>query len=246
MAKNHKVGVDECISSIAFEHGFYWETLWNHPNNANLKNERKDPNILDPDDVVHIPDLRLKEVTKPNEQDHKFKLKGLVKLRLRILEEPKPKDPPPPPPPPDPSNPPKHLTVEDPQTEPEKHEDIPRKNVPYRLSIERRTFTGQTDGDGMLEVVIPPNAKRGELTIDPGNENEATYKLKLGRLEPLSEISGIKIRLRNLGFDCGNLNDEEGPSFTAALGAFQEKNGLQKTGILNDETRAKLKEIHKS
>jgi N-acetylmuramoyl-L-alanine amidase len=246
MAKNFKVGLDDCISSIAFENGFYWETLWNHPNNANLKNDRKDPNILKPDDIVHIPDLRLKEVTKPNEQVHKFKLKGLVKLRLRVLEEPKPKDPPPPPPPPDPSNPPKNLTVEDPQTQPEKHEDVPRKNTPYKLTIERRTLTGETDGDGMLDVQIPANAKRGVLVIDPGNENEATYKLRLGRLTPLSELSGIKIRLRNLGFDCGNTNDEEGPSFAAALKAFQEKNGLEQTGTLNDETRAKLKEIHKS
>lgn len=245
MAKDYKIQFDDCINSIAFENGFYWETLWNLPENAQLKNERKDPNILKVDDVVHIPDLRLKELSKPTDQVHKFKIKGLVKLRLRILEEPKPKDPPPATAPaPAAATTEKHLVLEDPNVTPEKHEDIPRANVPYILKIDGKSHTGETDNDGRIEVVIPANAKVGRLTVDPGNENEAVYPLRLGRLQPISEISGVKIRLRNLGFDCGNINEDETTSFAAALSAFQEKNGLEITGEINDETRAKLKELH--
>lgn len=245
MAKNFKIRLDECINSLAFENGFYWETLWNLPENAQLKNERKDPNILKLGDVVHIPDLRLKEVSKPTDQTHTFRIKGLVKLRLRILEEPKPKTPPPAAAAP-PSSTGLHVRSEDPNITLEKREDIPRANVSYILKVDGRLHTGETDGDGRIEIVIPGNAKKGELTIDPGNENEAVYKLKLGRLQPLSEISGIKIRLRNLGFDCGDTNDNETPSLAAALKAFQGKNGLKQTGELNGETRAKLKKIHES
>ena len=138
------------------------------------------------------------------------------------------------------------MTSEDPKVTPEKREDIPRANVPYILKLDGKNHKGETDGDGRIEIVIPANAKRGELTIDPGNENEAIYQLKLGRLQPLSEISGVKIRLRNLGFDCGDTNENETPSLAAALKAFQEKNGLEQTGELDGATRAKLKQIHES
>lgn len=249
MAKQVTVGSHECISCVAFENGFYWETLWNLPENSQLKNERKDPNILKVGDVIHVPNVRLKELSKATGQTHNFVMKGTTRLRLRVLEEPKPKDPPPaqPPAPPPPGGPPKHLEAEDPEVEAQKNEDVPRANVPYKLKIGRfKIKEGTTDGDGMLDEVIPANARDAELTIDPGQENEAVYKIKLGRLQPLSEISGVKIRLRNLGFDCGNTNDDDTPSFGAALKAFQEKNGLEASGRLNDETRSKLKEIHKS
>jgi N-acetylmuramoyl-L-alanine amidase len=94
--------------------------------------------------------------------------------------------------------------------------------------------------------VIPPNARRSELILEPGTDKETFIPLRLGHLEPVSEISGIKNRLINLGFDCGETGDEETPNMAAALRAFQEKNGLPATGEINQATRKKLKEIHGS
>ncbi|MFH1075402.1 MAG: hypothetical protein V1753_00935 [Pseudomonadota bacterium] len=45
----------DCIESIAFKHGLFWETVWNHPNNQQLKQERKNPNILLAGDKVFVP-----------------------------------------------------------------------------------------------------------------------------------------------------------------------------------------------
>src|SRR5258705_2376897 len=91
MPIDYLVETGDCISSIAFDHGFFWETIWNHPQNAELKSKRKDPNILQEGDVVHTPDLRLKRESRPTNQKHKFVRKGApAKLRLRIMEEPKP------------------------------------------------------------------------------------------------------------------------------------------------------------
>jgi hypothetical protein len=75
MAK-HKVKQGECISSIAQDYGFFWETLWNLPENAELKQKRKNPNILSPDDQVFVPDKREKTENGATEQLHRFRRKG--------------------------------------------------------------------------------------------------------------------------------------------------------------------------
>jgi hypothetical protein len=77
MPENYVVKQGDCISSIAFEKGFFPDTLWNHPNNKDLKEKRKDPNVLLPGDVVHVPDKRLKEVSHSTNQVHKFKVKNV-------------------------------------------------------------------------------------------------------------------------------------------------------------------------
>lgn len=72
------------MASIAVEHGFFWETLWNLPENAKLKETRQDPYVLLPGDPVFIPALRMKEQARPTDQRHKFKVKG-VPERVRIV-----------------------------------------------------------------------------------------------------------------------------------------------------------------
>lgn len=90
--KKHPVNQGECLSSIAEENGFFWETIWNHPENRTLKDKRKDPNILYPGDIVSIPDKQLKEVSEPTNNVHKFKLKNSpAKLKIRILQNAEPR-----------------------------------------------------------------------------------------------------------------------------------------------------------
>ncbi len=75
------------MSSIAFSLGFFWETLWNLPANADLKALRTDPNVLLAGDIVHIPDLTVKQVPCATNQQHKFTLKSVPeKLRLKLLD----------------------------------------------------------------------------------------------------------------------------------------------------------------
>ncbi|MCK4823593.1 peptidoglycan-binding protein [bacterium] len=85
MAK-HTVKQGECISSIANKYGFFWETLWNLSENTELKQKRKEPNILHPGDEVFIPEKEAKTESCATEQQHRFRKKGLpAKLRIRIL-----------------------------------------------------------------------------------------------------------------------------------------------------------------
>jgi len=92
MPINYQVKQGDCISSIAFDHGFFPDTIWEHPNNAELKKKRQDPNVLMPGDVVVVPDKRLKEVNEPTNQVHKFRCKNTpekLKLQLFIAGEPR-------------------------------------------------------------------------------------------------------------------------------------------------------------
>ncbi len=91
MATRHEVKQGDCIYSIAFEYGFFADTIWNHPNNAELKKTRKEPTVLMQGDTVYVPDKRLKEVSKPTDQMHKFRCKNTPKiLRIQFLRLDKP------------------------------------------------------------------------------------------------------------------------------------------------------------
>ena len=82
----------ECFSSIAMENGFLEKTLWNHPSNATLREKRKNPNILQPDDEIVIPDMELREYDAATEEKHVFLLySDKVKLELRLLRNDKPR-----------------------------------------------------------------------------------------------------------------------------------------------------------
>ena len=83
MAENYQVKQGDCIFSIAFEKGFFADTIWDHPNNKELKDKRKDPSVLLPLDVVHVPDKRIKELSEPTNEVHKYRCKNTPKL-LRI------------------------------------------------------------------------------------------------------------------------------------------------------------------
>ena len=88
MSIRRKVEPGDCISSIAFEYGFHPDTVWLHEENAKLREKREDPNVLLPEeDVVFVPERRVKEVQRATGQRHRFRRKGVPELlRLRLLD----------------------------------------------------------------------------------------------------------------------------------------------------------------
>jgi N-acetylmuramoyl-L-alanine amidase len=90
--KKYIVRQGDDLQSIAYENCMWWETIWQHPDNAELKRARENPNQLLPGDVVNIPDKQKKEEEVSTEQKHRFKRKGLpAKLRLKILDDNEPR-----------------------------------------------------------------------------------------------------------------------------------------------------------
>jgi hypothetical protein len=90
--QGHVVQQGECIESIAFEHGLFWETVWNDPQNSELKRIRKNPNALLPGDKVFVREKKLKEIACAHGHRHRFKRKGVPSiLCLQILDDGEPR-----------------------------------------------------------------------------------------------------------------------------------------------------------
>ncbi len=74
------------------ERGFFPDTLWDHPANAELKALRKDGNVLLEGDVLFIPDLRDKAVPCDTGRRHVFRRRGVPEiLKITLLRRGKPR-----------------------------------------------------------------------------------------------------------------------------------------------------------
>jgi hypothetical protein len=87
MSSYHTVVQGEHLSGIANKYGFSsYKTIWDHGQNAELKNQRKNPNVIFPGDRVFIPDKGEKKYSRNTEKRHPFKVKT-EKLKLRLILE---------------------------------------------------------------------------------------------------------------------------------------------------------------
>jgi len=120
----------------------------------------------------------------------------------------------------------------------------PRVGTKYVVEIGQELFSGKTDGDGKIQILVRPNAKRGKLCFDVDGDKPEEYDLEIGALVPISEIEGVQERLNNLGFDCGDVDGIFDTETEQALRVFQAAYDLSPTGAIDDETLAKLEEIH--
>jgi Putative peptidoglycan binding domain len=200
LAKQHKVKQGECITSISDKYGFFPDTLWNLSENAQLKQKRKDPNVLFAGDEVFIPDKQEKTESCATEQKHRFRKNGVpAKMKVRLMLN-----------------------------------DEPRANEPYKLLIDGEWKEGTADAEGFVEESIPPGAQKGKLFVGKGDRQEI-FEFNLGTVDPIETEEGVRCRLLNLGYSVGE-------DMAAAIRAFQEKEDIQITGIVDDATWSKLKE----
>jgi Putative peptidoglycan binding domain/LysM domain len=87
MADYYTIKQGDYLSKIAAENGFHDHTvIWNHPSNARLKQERKNPNVLNPGDRLFIPDKQNGQFSRATDQRHRFVVKA-ERLKLRLILE---------------------------------------------------------------------------------------------------------------------------------------------------------------
>jgi len=205
----HTVSEGDCLSSIAERYGFFWETLWNHPQNAHIVRDRKDPNTLAVGDAVFIPEKRMKSYVRSTGARYTWKVKGVpAKFRVQL-----------------------------------RWGDEVRADEPYVLTIDGEVHEGRTDGEGRIEVVIRPDARRGTLVVGEG-ERRTEYSLSLGGMPPAETVAGALERLRSLGYYAGPHRDDLGDEGRDALRAFQTARGLEVTGELDAATKSYLRHLH--
>jgi hypothetical protein len=206
------------MSSIAYENGFFWQTLWNHPSNTALKAQRKNPNVLMTGDVVHIPDLTVRNEPGATEATHTFVLKGVPeKLRMKLL---------------DASHKPRANLSYTIEIDGKPSQGQTDANGELAESISPNAKKGR--------IIIQPPPKPGQKAPPPPE----VIQLNLGNLDPITEPTGIRGRLSNLKFYSPPADGDVDKATKAALCAFQKKNGLAATGQADDATQAKLLQVH--
>lgn len=110
----------------------------------------------------------------------------------------------------------------------------------YELTAGGERFHGSTDGDGVIDVIVRPDAGEAQLTVWPdGDEGDPwQWTLQLGHLDPLDSDTGLRHRLHNLGYPVG---DGEG-GLAAALSRFQHDHEIDVTGVLDAPTLDRLRD----
>ena len=87
MSQTYTVKQGDHLFGIAEDNGFHdYHILWDHPNNADLKNLRQNPNILFPGDQIFIPDPEIREESRATNKKHSFQVNN-QKLQLRLVLE---------------------------------------------------------------------------------------------------------------------------------------------------------------
>jgi len=105
----------------------------------------------------------------------------------------------------------------------------------FTLKVGKLVVTGKTGADGLIQHEIPIGEPEGELTLT----GEPAYKRKLniGFLHPITTVSGVQMRLNNLGFACGPAAGTDNAPYHGALNAYQTKHSLpNRNGILDAAT----------
>jgi hypothetical protein len=201
---------------LAHRYGFADpQAILDHPDNAHLKDAKRNLYVLHPGDTVTIPDRADKAVDCATGSAHRFKVKRpQVFLRVKLQD----------------------------------GEGGSFANRPYKLTLGSTVLEGTTDGDGVVHQAVPPDATDGYLVVSLSEEEGVlgswSTRVHIGHLDPISELSGIQGRLRNLGFGEVEPTGSMDAATRRALSAFQKHKGLEITGELDDATRDALGEAH--
>jgi N-acetylmuramoyl-L-alanine amidase len=214
----HTVVQGEHLSGIAKKYGFpSYRLLWDHPQNADLKKQRQNPNVIFPGDRVFIPDKREKQLPRSTGKTHRFVVKSdTLKLRL-VLEDLYAKP------------------IENAQCELHVEGEVFQLKTDGKGKIEHDIKPDARSGSLMIkdprtpvsEIVIP--IRIGDM--DPVDKESG----QRARLNNLGYFAGPLE---------GRKEEENKALFLSAIEEFQCDHGLTVDGKLGPATQAKLKQAH--
>ena len=116
---------------------------------------------------------------------------------------------------------------------------ILQANTPGQLRIELDLADITTDGAGLIKKDIARDDEDGTLFF-----NRSERPLKIGHLDPVTEVTGQRARLNNLGYRAGPVDEPHPEQFRSAVEEFQCDHKLAVDGNCGPVTQGKLKTIH--
>jgi N-acetylmuramoyl-L-alanine amidase len=203
------------MSSIAKAYGFDdWRTIYNHADNADLRGERPNPNVLYPGDIVMIPEKdKTYQTGCATEQRHVFELTR-VKTFLK-------------------------LKVEDAE-----NAVLAGKEYTLTIGGEEKQGTTDGSGKIEVEIDPAVMLAKLEVFPEARDKPAITWDLRLGSLAPEGKTEGAQARLNNLGYDAGEVSGSTDKQTKAALKNFQSDHTLTESSSLDDPTKNTLKSEH--
>jgi hypothetical protein len=114
----------------------------------------------------------------------------------------------------------------------------PFANEPYVVEGLDEPVKGTTDADGGLTISAPVTVRSAKVTLE---KRGLTFNVLVGDMDPISEVSGIQLRLISLGFLTGGASGQLDEATLAALRSFQKEQGLEASGRVDDGTLDALK-----
>lgn len=225
----HTVRQGESVATLAKRWGVHPDSIWEHPDNAELKDLRKNPFVLKPGDTLTIPDPEEREETVATERVHEFVLsRKMARFEMRFLHEGEPRAGW------------SYLLGVDDEPDPRKGDldDDGWLRIDIPADVER----------GVIHL-YPPDEESEDSEEESGDEAPVEdlcveYELHFHHLDPVDAPSGARQRLHSLGLCSGAEEDGLGPKTRAALRAFQLLHGLDPTGDLDSATIDELRSKH--
>ncbi len=129
------------------------------------------------------------------------------------------------------------------------HEENKYSNKKFELRFGQKVLSGNTDGNGKIQVKIPSNVLQAKLMVwlrDGEEKASYTTLLQLQDFDEDDGISSVQARLQNLGFYAGSINSENIKLTKEAIKNFQRKNNLPVTGEIDSELTSKISDKFKN
>jgi len=214
-ASRHTVKQGERMATIASQYKFLrWQTLWDFAGNADLKDLRKNPNILFPDDDEVVIPTKLKREAEVAGGKAKYVVKcGRETLRVGFA------------------------------VGWDWVERVSYTAKPDTGGPDLTDFL-DSDGWMRIDVPPNTSQVQVALWTDDPDTPFATYELKVGELDPVREVTGVQARLASLGYYDGAIDGDAGEVTAAAIAQFRSEYGLPLGDQIDDDLRDALEGLH--
>lgn len=213
------------LTKLGHEMGFDPSYVWQHPKNQELTEKRRSWDMLKPGDLVWVPDAARRKMPVEAEATNAY-VARVPKVPLVVT-----------------------IKVGGKVLAKEPYILRGMGKLPDGTGARKDELRGETDEEG--RIALSPTVHVREVEVDLPRKKKQ-LRLFVAGMAPDNELSGVRMRLKNLGYLGAKHLGAEGyealdpAQLEAAVRDFQADQGLEQTGVVDEALRAKLVEVHGS